>query len=89
MTLSVPGLTLDDMSTVDLTTRLTDAEIAERVKEVEAYDRFSVFTFTVRTDKRADEILTADKVQVTSKDGSVYVGHVEDWNYHEIFVNLD
>lgn len=78
------------MKTVtEVKTHLTDSEIAKRVEEVEEYDRFAVFTFEFRNEQHALEVLNSDDILVTSKDGSVYVGHVEDWDDAKYYVNLD
>lgn len=69
-------------------TSLTDAEIEKRVEEVKEFERFSVFTFEFRSESHADKVFGCGRVQVTSKDGSVYVGYVEDWDEAHYFVNL-
>ena len=73
----------------EVKTHLTDSEIAKRVEEVKEYDRFSVFSFEFRSEQHALEVLNSDDILVTSKDGSVYTGHVEDWDDAKYYVNLD
>lgn len=78
------------MSTIDLTevrTSLTDVEIAERVEEVNCYERFSVFSFQ-RAAAHSDHFLSEADFTITSADGSVYIGYTEDWDDSRYYVNL-
>ena len=73
---------------IELSVNLTDAEIAQRVSEVKDYDRFSVLTAAIQSEEHALRVANVDHVLVTSKDGSIYFGYVEDWDGSHYYVNL-
>ena len=74
---------------IEKNTSLTDNEIEQRLEEVQSYDRFSVFRFTANLpEHRVLEMINADSIIITSKDGSTYVGYVEDWDDSYVYVNL-
>lgn len=75
------------LKTHEVRTSLTHEQIQERVDEVDSYDRFSVFTFSLTSEIQAESILTADRLQIVGPDG-VYFGRVEDWDDSHVYVNL-
>lgn len=76
------------MSGIKVKTVLTDTQIANRVDEVNDHDRFSVFSFLLRDEEHMAKVLEATSVEVTSKDGSIFLGYVEDWDDSHYLVNL-
>lgn len=66
-----------------LTTKLDADEIAMRVREADAYERFSVLTFR---NTFGDDV--PDDVIVTDADGNVYLGTVTDADDVSIYVDL-
>lgn len=76
---------------LEVQTRLSEHEIAKRVHEVNEYLRFAALTFSFHSeDHQANVLANADSIVVKSADGSVYFGHVEDWEEgREFYVNLD
>jgi hypothetical protein len=81
-------MTTTHAPSVDITTNLTDNAIACRVEAFEEYERFSVFEFKFKDEAHVERVLAAVTLSITSADGSVYAGYVEDWNDSHYFVNL-
>lgn len=62
---------------MEIRTKLTDTQIAARVTAVAEYERFAVLELPFRDEHHQNDVLAANRLQVTSADGSVYFGHVE------------
>ena len=73
---------------VTVQSRLTDSQIADRVREVNEYEVFSVFSFRLTSLEQQDRVLDADGVIVRSVEGSSYIGYVEDSDDSHYYVNL-